>query len=66
MLQSDPSTTDDVGASDKEVVAMKIGSNWFDLKVNFRLTMRIELKRIDWNTLINLGTFLATLYGALK
>ncbi|MBQ9480007.1 MAG: hypothetical protein IJU71_10700 [Selenomonadaceae bacterium] len=45
---------------------MKIGSNWFDLKVNFRLTMRIELKRIDWNTLINLGTFLATLYGALK
>ena len=45
---------------------MKIVSSKFDLKVNLQLTIKIELKKIDWNTLINLGTFLATLYGVLR
>ena len=45
---------------------MKIGSNRFDLKVKLQLTIKIELKKIDWNFLINLGTFLATLWAALK
>ena len=50
----------------KEVVVMKIVSSKFDLKVSLQLTIAITPKKIDWNTLINLGTFLATLYGVLR
>lgn len=45
---------------------MKIVSSKFDLKVSLQLTIAITPKKIDWNTLINLGTFLATLYGVLR
>ena len=40
----------------KEVVAVKI---------NLR-TLKKELSKIDWNFWLQVGTFLATLYGALK
>ena len=50
----------------KEVVAMKIGSKKFDLTINLQLSLKVDLKNTDWNFLINLGTFLATLWGALK
>lgn len=67
MLQSDASkTTDDVGTSVKEVVVMKIGWKRFELKVKLQLTIKIDLKKIDWNFWLSVGTFLATLYGALK
>ena len=50
----------------KEVVAMKIGSKKFKLTINLQLTLKVDLRHADWNFLINLGTFLATLYGVLK
>ena len=45
---------------------MKIGSKKFELTINLKLTLTIDLKNPDWNFLINLGTFLATLWGVLK
>ena len=67
MLQSHLSwTIDEVGTSDKGGGSMKIGSKKFELTINLKLTLTIDLKNPDWNFLINLGTFLATLWGVLK
>ena len=45
---------------------MKIGSKKFALTINLKLTLKIDLKNTDWTFLLQVGTFLATLWGALK
>ena len=45
---------------------MKIGSKRFDLTISFKLTLKIDPAKADWTFLLQVGTFLATLYGALK
>ena len=42
----------------KEVVAVKITFK--------KLGLTIDFTKIDWNLLIKIGTFFATLYSALK
>ena len=50
----------------KEVVATKIGLKKFKLTINLQLTLKVDLRHADGNFLLNLGTFLATLWCALK
>ena len=45
---------------------MKVGLKKFNLTINLQFKLKIDLTKTDWNTLINLGTLLATLYSALK
>lgn len=45
---------------------MKTGSKKFDLTINLWLTLKIDLKNTDWNFWLDVGTFLATLWCALK
>ncbi len=59
-------TIDEVGTSDKGGGSMKIGSKRFDLTISFKLTLKCDLAKADWTFLLQVGTFLATLYGALK
>ena len=41
---------------------MKIGLKKFNLTVNLKLSLKVDLKKADWNTLINLGTFIVQYY----
>ena len=45
---------------------MKIGLKKFNLTINLKLTLKVDLTKTDWNFWLSVGTFLATLWCALK